>query len=384
MVYRRLKKGTFLETNAKKSTFAWTGCYPPLAEAVSVFDEKWGPYSHSEQSRRFEKMRPLSILNLLSKLIDPVWNKYLDEVHRRFRPHTEHFEFSLVCYWVRHGDRHLVDRIRKAHKIIENAYDKRWDIKLVIAGEEKHIRRGCSGPSANENYGVEHRLAAFEALQTLATIRSLIEKCATKKTKEERIRNVSFRRTKVRRQCLCCDKPTEFEVFRKNDIAEFDWGQGKNRRVPSSKFCAEHRHDDSRNVSYANYKQNLRNRKKYSAELRNLEIASCASSVEPPGGALVAFFYSCLVEQLDAWLADHDKLLAAARKLVDEKMTDQKKRIAVLAACGVSQAEIARTLGLHPQLVSKALKSIPKSYLVLPKSYLAGQPNLQHEDAYSA
>lgn len=97
----------------------------------------------------------------------------------------------------------------------------------------------------------------------------------------------------------------------------------------------------------------------------------------------MADFYSCLVEELDAWLDDDDKLWNAARKLVDEKMTDQKKRIVILSACGCCQATIARLLGLYPQLVSKLFKSIPRTYLDLPKLYLADPPSPRRGDGCS-
>jgi hypothetical protein len=183
----------------------------------------------------------------------------------------------------------------------------------------------------------------------------------------------------VRKQCLSCDKPTEFEAFSLGHKSGFDWSNGVHSAL-SSKYCSEHRRNNKRKVSCANYRRNLRNRSKYLAELHNLEIASCRSSVDPPGGQLVADFYSCLVEELDAWLDDDDKLWNAARKLVDEKMTDQKKRIVILSACGCSQASIARLLGLYPQLVSKLFKSIPKTYLDLPKPYLADRPSPRRGD----
>jgi hypothetical protein len=287
-----------------------------------------------------------------------------------------------VRYWRKYGDRHLVDRIRKAHKLIEAAYGGSSDIEEIVAEEKWLSCRDELKPTTSRFSEIERHAAMYEALRTLATIRSVIEGCAAKKPKARLIRGASFRRTNIQSRCLSCDKPTEIEAFNIEEKSAFDWLNGVHS-TPSSKYCTEHRRNNLRKVSCANYKRNLRNRPKYLVELRNLEIASCRSSVDPPGGKLVADFYSCLVEELDAWLDDTDKLWNAARTLVDEKMSDQKKRIVMLSACGCSQAKIARLLGLYPQLVSKSLKSIPKAYLDLPKSYLADQPNPRLSNAYS-
>jgi hypothetical protein len=245
-----------------------------------------------------------------------------------------------VRYWRIHGYIHLVNRIRKAHKLIEAANYPPCQLDDLFAQATAHVNllddsSAIAGGTSDERWSPES-----EALQTLATIRSLIENSAAKVPKEQLIRGVTFRRTKIYERCAFCDKPTEVQAFKQNKDSRFDW-ENEIHSVPSSKYCTEHRRnkpsDKTPEVSNANYKRQIRNRSKYLAELHNLETASCRSSVMVVGGELVAIFLDHLVDDLDLGICDSDRLWNAARNLVDEKVSNQKKRIVMLIASGCSE-----------------------------------------------
>jgi DNA-binding CsgD family transcriptional regulator len=59
---------------------------------------------------------------------------------------------------------------------------------------------------------------------------------------------------------------------------------------------------------------------------------------------------------------DNSNLARAAHNLIAQKMTDRKKQIVALLATGATQSEVARTLGIARQEVSRTLKSIPRQY----------------------
>jgi DNA-binding transcriptional regulator LsrR (DeoR family) len=59
---------------------------------------------------------------------------------------------------------------------------------------------------------------------------------------------------------------------------------------------------------------------------------------------------------------DEANISRAAYDLIQSKMTDRKKEIVALLSSGKNQSEVARTIGIARQEVSRALKSIPTTY----------------------
>lgn len=60
--------------------------------------------------------------------------------------------------------------------------------------------------------------------------------------------------------------------------------------------------------------------------------------------------------------ADKAELRNQARQMADERLTDRKKTIITMIASGQNQSQVAKTLGISRQAVSKALAAIPKDF----------------------
>jgi DNA-binding CsgD family transcriptional regulator len=60
--------------------------------------------------------------------------------------------------------------------------------------------------------------------------------------------------------------------------------------------------------------------------------------------------------------ADEANISRAAYELIQSKITDRKKEIVALLSSGKNQSEVARTMGIARQEVSRALLSIPPAY----------------------
>ncbi len=72
-----------------------------------------------------------------------------------------------------------------------------------------------------------------------------------------------------------------------------------------------------------------------------------------------AFYHA---HSLGLTAADEVELRGQARLTTDARLTDTKKQMLMLRASGLNRSEIARTIGISRQAVSKSLASTPSSF----------------------
>ncbi|HGU6713879.1 TPA: transcriptional regulator, partial [Escherichia coli] len=179
-----------------------------------------------------------------------------------------------------------------------------------------------------------------------------------------------------------CGNPTEFSSFirswKENGVIEGEENEdnekfGKKKRPDFSQtYCLNHRpklHDGSWN---ATYKQAKRSTKQFEQEVLRLrrQIAHPDRYNAKSGDNLVdEYFYHYLFDSsLDP--TNVAELRNLARRMVDSRLTDNKKRILVLHKQGLSNREIGIKLGgltgsvLTNQAISKALGTIRDEFIL--------------------
>ena len=88
------------------------------------------------------------------------------------------------------------------------------------------------------------------------------------------------------------------------------------------------------------------------------------------GDKLIGSFFYQLMQQLTLQPADKAELRDLARRMVDSKLSDAKKKMLVLKRAGFSQSEIGKQIPnakqqpMTRQAVSKALASVRKEFLL--------------------
>ena len=202
---------------------------------------------------------------------------------------------------------------------------------------------------------------------TLETLACLAEACAAKRPRRSKKENAAGRLIAQRRHghCLLCGAESELSAHLSvnywppgNDISA-----SKNPRL-SSRYCTAHKPQMANGSSNPAYRRAKRSMEDFQIEFNSLSLhaGSIHASNELSENSLAHRYAQATVEFHDLCLADKSELRALARRLVDARLTDRKKRIVMGLACGLSQSDIARKLGVSRQAVSKALSSIPDEF----------------------
>jgi hypothetical protein len=257
----------------------------------------------------------------MDELIEPAWAKYIQTLPIRHPGRIAYIDISLSLIARTNGFRELEDTI------IRNF------------------------PSTTD--------PIFSA--TLDTMREFALSCRLKKPKKLKSRRSDR-------------KPEEFCYFCGENTELFASSQGENKpgynpdesaaRL-SSKYCAGHRPkylDQTRNSIYLSAN---RNRVAFKTELSRLERqrSSSSKSRAQSGDPDVDMFYLRLIASKAAYLDEESVLRNEARRLVDKRIDDTKKRIVMLRVKGFSHNAIAKLIGMNSrQAVSKALTSVCHTY----------------------
>ncbi|ENM5838925.1 transcriptional regulator [Vibrio fluvialis] len=323
----------------------WENSDKSVANAIRIFREKWHSYSKESKSH--------NIINLIKQVIDPVVSEYLSSLPNQYLSFCpisrEKCNYSDLIKL--RGFRYTADQI---HFYLRDFVDKS-----------------------------SHTEQDILFISTQDMLKSLFMICEEKKPNRSKLApDISLKADKKTRLCALCGNPTEFSQFmhtwtkhgyieRENndhDNAEDnDEKEGKKKRPDlSTNYCLPHRpklHDGSWNSLY---KQAKRSAEQFEQEVLRLrrQIAHPDRHNAKSGDRLIDeyFYHFMLDSSLDP--TNVPELRNLARKMVDSRLTDNKKRMLVLRKQNMSNKQIGIALGkitgkqLSNQAVSKALGTI--------------------------
>ncbi|EHW0649577.1 transcriptional regulator [Vibrio parahaemolyticus] len=363
----------------------WDGCDKSVAAAVHQFREKWHSYSELSKSH--------NIISLIKELIDPATCEFIDKIPADYLEllpiYPPQCSYSDLIKFG--GFRYTVDQI---HHYLRNFVD-------------------------NSSYTEQRNLY----ISTQETLKNLFSLCEGKRPKRSNLTPDIYLNTERRRSfCAFCGNPTEFSLFMTKWVEgqflenEEDAEGKKKRAVLSHTYCLNHKPKLQDGSWNSMYKQAKRSSKQFDQEVLRLrrQVAQPGRHNAMSGDKLIdEYFYYYLQdktikpEQSDALFeyvrttysnpvtldkSSYEKLLAIAnqltavgsalgpddegalrniaRRIVDSRLTDNKKRMLALRKQGLSQEEIAQKLThlggkkISHQAVSKALGTIRDEFLL--------------------
>jgi hypothetical protein len=327
----------------------WEGCDLRVAAAIQCFERRWRPSSGAKHSIR-----------LIKELIDPA-----------LRAYSEEFPQSRVNYISAGREDATFSAI-----IRKQGFEKmRVALRLLVR---------LPSPLKRTETSVEKTLEQ----RTLETLIALMDACLRKTEKKAIIPGTPIRNGRQQgfwEQGFCkrCGNLTEYAAVLAGKKKDVDFHPGDNTDQPmtlrlSTKYCFKHRplHNDPRNSDPLHkgewnikYQPAKRSAAKFEIELLRLTRQSCAPQLgrAQSGDKLVDAYIYLYVLKHGFRSGDEDELRNHARLLVDNKLTDQKKKMVILRFLGLSQQAIAPLVGVKSrQAVSKALGSIKSEFLKLP------------------
>lgn len=324
---------------SKSNITIWEGCSPILTDAIRQFEERWQPYSMS--SRRYP------ILRLIEKIIDPAAATYIETLPT-----------SYAGYIPGAGTGVGLSEI----------------IRLVGFEATLRIQRQLLRQFIKTT---EHKKPADECF--IATLESLIEliwDCALKRPKRSTLtKGVNLNAQRRHGFCELCGNQTEFSVFMAtvedhciNDIEL----QNLKKLELSHQYCEEHRPKRADGTWNPTYRQAKRSFSQFKIELKriNHQCAHPDRLNAKSGDKLIDRYFFQLMSPLLITPADKAELRNLARRMVDSKLSDTKKKMLVLKRSGFSQAEIGKRIlnakqqPMTRQAVSKALASVRKEFIL--------------------
>lgn len=322
----------------------WESSDNSVANAIRIFREKW--HSYSEESKNH------NIINLIKQVIDPVVSGYLSSLpsqYLSFCPISrERCHYSDLIKL--RGFRYTADQI---HFYLRDFVNKS-----------------------------SHTEQDILFISTQDMLKSLFMICEGKKPNRSKLASdISLKSDKKTRLCALCGNPTEFSQFmhtwtkhgyieRENNDHDNDEKEGKKKRPDlSTNYCPDHRpklHGRWNSL----YKQAKRSAEQFEKEVLRLrrQIAHPDRHNAMSGDRLIdEYFYHFM---LNSSLAPNNvpELRNLARKMVDSRITDNKKRMLVLRKQKKSNENIGILLGeitgkpLSNQAVSKALGTIREEF----------------------
>lgn len=357
----------------------WAGCDKSVAAAITMFREQWHSYSQVSKSH--------NITRLIKELVDPAVSEYLSRLPANYLRYSPIAPAKLTYSDLikMRGFRYCSDCIDDyLRPFVEHSTYTEPD-KLFIATQE--------------------------------TLKSLFSHCKAKRPKRSRLApDIYFNTERGKGLCRLCGNPTEFSSFITNwdndgfiEDAEEKYGLKKGPDL-SHKYCAHHKpqlKDGSWNPAY---KQAIRSSKQFELEVLRLcrQIANPERLNAMSGDDLIdEYFYYYLQDKTISDTQAHacfdyikntfsnpivvdektyeklvnivnnmtnvgvslgpddiDKIRNIARKMVNSRLSDNKKRMLVLSKKGFNQREITEIISsltgkkLSHQAVSKAIKSV--------------------------
>lgn len=292
----------------------WQECNPLIAIAINNFQERWTPFSTESKTH--------SLSSLLSEIIEPAWKKYIQLLEKNYsvRAIFSIFSFSLIT---------CTDDFRKLENAILENFPEAIDAELHA---------------------------------TLETMRELFKSCSLKKPKYLKNGRLDRRPNEI---CDFCGENTELflSIKRGQNILGYDPDEGTARL--SVVYCSKHRPKYLNQTRNPLYQSANRNKISFKTELSRLErqCVSTSDSRAQSGNPEIDLFYVRLQAREAFFLTDVSNLRKEARRLVDTRIDDTKKRIIMLRAEGLTLNTIANLLDMKSrQAVSKALASVPMLY----------------------
>ncbi|MEX0494170.1 transcriptional regulator [Raoultella terrigena] len=323
----------------------WEHTDETVVHAIRTFREKW--HSYSDKSKRY------NIIKLIKELIDPSVSEYLSRLPNHY--------LSFCPASIKNCNYSDLVKLRGFSYTADQIHF--------------HLRNFVNHSSHTEQ--------DMFFISTQDMLKSFFMYCEGNSPKNSKLAPDLYvnmeRKTRI---CALCGNPTEFSSFirswKENGVIEGEENEdnekfGKKKRPDFSQtYCLNHRpklHDGSWN---ATYKQAKRSTKQFEQEVLRLrrQISHPDRYNAKSGDNLVdEYFYHYLFDSsLDP--TNVAELRNLARRMVDSRLTDNKKRILVLHKQGLSNREIGIKLGgltgsvLTNQAISKALGTIRDEFIL--------------------
>lgn len=287
-------------------------------------------YLESMKSRP-SRGRPISHPKRLKIIVDPAWKSYVDnlEVYQELKKILLSFTPSQF--------------------VRENGFFKMedWCIDTIRLFNSETLN-SSSNPDV------------FGLKDTIAELRAFALECRLIQRSFEPVapiqRSREFNTKQARWFCKDCGDLTEFRKYIQD---EAEWGKyDEDLRRPSKTYCETHRpllQEDQTTNSL--HKRVARSHQTFEIELARLERQSSSwrKLIAGSGCHYIDEFFRVIIEKNALYPDDESRIRDIARKLVDNRISDNKKRIMVLYRYGKNQSEIARILKISRQGISKSI-----------------------------
>ena len=318
----------------------WEHCDPTVSAAIRQFEERWQPYSQSSQR--------YPIVGLIKDVIDPAVAAYLRNLPEGFTGFipgaVPGVGFSKIIRLVG-----LEALLRVQRQLL----------RQFIMTEDQQTARDQS---------------------FVATLESLIElvlACMCKRPQSSSAeKGVNLNNQRKHGYCECCGNLTEFSTFismvAEEQINDVELEEHKKLEL-SDKYCVGHKPKLTTGEWNPAYRQVKRSLTQFNIELARL-TRQCAKRSEvsaKSGDKLIDEYFYHFMLNLTIQPADHAELRNLARRMVDSKLSDTKKKMLALQKLGFNQTEIGLRLlnanhqPMTRQAVSKALAKIKTEFQLL-------------------
>jgi DNA-binding CsgD family transcriptional regulator len=306
----------------------WDGCHPSISEAVKRFQDRWRPSSADKHSVR-----------LIEELIDPAVGAYAATLPQRYLGHVPGAGTG----------------VKPPSEII----------RLVGFNAMARLQRQLLRAFTLTNNGQSS--SDKQLVATLETLVELVSACARKKSTKSKVRDTNLNSRRIQGFCRFCGALAELTSFRDGSDAPKADDLEDTLRL-SSLYCSEHRPKLPNGEWNPAYRKAKRSLTQFDLELTRLSLQSTRMQVgqAQSGDPLIDSYIYHYVRKYGFQPADETALRHHARWMADNKLSDRKKQMVMLQRYGVSQADIARKLGIERQAVFKALASIPEDARQLP------------------
>jgi hypothetical protein len=317
----------------------WENCDHNIAEAIEQFKNRWQPYS--TYSRRYP------IVRLIHEMIDPAITIYTATLPKDYTAHIPGAETGIGFSQI---------------------------IKLVgleqMLNTQRLLLRQFIGTKSKQSLDDQHFIATIESLI------GLVWDCLCKRPQTSTsTKGINLNIQRKHGFCDFCGNQTELTIFIEavadSQINDIELEEHKKLEL-SHRYCSGHRpklHNGEWNPAY---RQAKRSKTQFHIELSRLQY-QCAHRALPrakSGEKLIdSYFYHFLLGQT-LQPADKAELRNLARRMVDSKLSDNKKKMLILQKNGFTQSDIAQKLlnnaqqPMTRQAISKALASVRKEFLL--------------------
>lgn len=360
------------------------GCNRQIAEAIKAFEDEWKPYSLES------KCYPL--MGLIKRLLDPA----IDDYVRSLPSNPPH---SLCGIGIKHSFSGLLDQI---------------GFETTYRCLRENIRRFEKSDYFSSEQGDEF-------IATASTLMFLADQLRAKrpvripiKDKQQKPRGV-YKRSVSNfwpEFCPLCGEISEYQAF----ISNPNMSKGKEDDLRLSQYCSSHRPRNSDGTWNPLYKQAIQSKEQFDIEFKRLlcQVSQPHKPNAMSGDELIdEYFFHYLKDKMptleqidDCWnsvqdiFAEQDRLDSAtyelinqriseiygtsnalermdisqlrhmARRIVDHRLTDRKKRILSLKRRKLNNKQVAEELTkfeghkISRQAVSKVLETLSKELMI--------------------